>query len=71
MPKYLTRLYDDYSKIVLTNTRDLDARDEEYAEKVSSVVWAAVTKLRQKRIEFRDAIKAELRNAKRRRSEPA
>jgi len=66
MPKYLTRLWDDYSKIVLSNTRDFDARDESYEDKVADKVWSTVSKLREKRMAFRNMIRAELRVARKR-----
>jgi len=61
MSKYLTRLWDDYSKIVLANTRDLDARDPDYDSTVSDKVWKTVTRLREGRQRFRNLIRAELR----------
>jgi len=66
MPKYLPTLWDDYSKIVLSNTKDIDARDEDYDEKVATKVWNTVSRLREKRVAFRNMIRAELRIAKRR-----
>ncbi len=56
MAAYLTRLWDDYSKIVLQNTRDFDARDDDYEERTARKVWRTVELLRVKRREFRELI---------------
>jgi hypothetical protein len=61
MPNYLSRLWDDYSKIVLANARDFDSRDADYDEKVAEKVWQTVQKLRERREAFRALIRAELR----------
>jgi hypothetical protein len=61
MAAYLSRLWDEYSKIVLTNTRDFDARDADYETKVSDKVWLTVERLRSRRVDFRKMIQAELR----------
>ena len=65
MARYLTTLWDEYSKLVLANTKDLDARDEDYPKKVSAVVWQTVRQLREGRAVFRMLVRSELK-AKRR-----
>lgn len=71
MPKYLARLWDDYSKIVLAGaTKDFDAREASYEQDVPERVWNTVAKMREKREAFRNMIRAEMRMARRRRSDP-
>lgn len=49
---YLARLWDQMALRVLTNTRDFDARDDQYAQQVSTVVWQTVRRLRMGRKAF-------------------
>lgn len=59
---YLQRLWDDYSKIVLTNSKDyLDVRDENYQSLIGEKVWGAVWNLRAARQEFREKVLLELK----------
>lgn len=61
MASYLTQLWDEYSKLVLANTRDLDSRDQNYPQTVSAIVWQTVRQLRH----GRDIFRMELRNERR------
>jgi hypothetical protein len=70
MAKYLTRLWDEYSKTVLANTRDLDARDPNYPELVASTVWTTVDALRTQRASFFKLVRDELARKKRKPSRP-
>lgn len=70
MAKYLTRLWDDYSKIVLTNTKDLDARDEQYPDLVAAKVWTTVDALRTRRAAFFKLVRDELARQKKKPSKP-
>jgi hypothetical protein len=65
MAKYLTCLWDEYSKLVLRNSNDLSANDPEYPSRVRAVVWQSVRELRKGRQAFREEIRQELK-AKRR-----
>ena len=64
MAAYLTKLWDDMAKIVLTNTKDIDARDSNYDQRVAAVVWQTVRKLRAGRQIFRLEIQNELKAAR-------
>ncbi len=64
MAAYLTRLWDEYSRIVLENTRDFDARDDDYETRVAAKVWATVKALREKRTDFRELILKDIEDKK-------
>lgn len=64
--RYLARLYDQMALRVLANTKDFDARDEDYPTKVSAVVWQTVRRLRLGRQVFRAEIRREVREQKKR-----
>lgn len=61
----LTSLWDEMAKLVLANTKDFDARDEDYPTKVSAVVWQTVRRLRLGRQVFRAEVRREVREQKR------
>jgi hypothetical protein len=64
MAAYLTKLWDEMAKTVLSNTKDIDARDADYDKRVSAVVWQTVRRLREGRKVFRLELRNELKAAR-------